>query len=79
MCCAFWFVAACIFAGVFGWAYVRAPSIRTECVQLQLLPPNSSSIPPNGYFDEKATSVYRSTLPDECLPSETLLVCRVMR
>ena len=21
LCCLFWFVAACVFAGVFGWAY----------------------------------------------------------
>ena len=23
MCCLFWFVAACVFAGVFGWAYQK--------------------------------------------------------
>lgn len=28
-CCAFWFVATCVFAGVFGWAYARDAS--TKC------------------------------------------------
>lgn len=29
LCCAFWFVVACIFATVFGWAYGRLPVTNT--------------------------------------------------
>ena len=68
VCCGFWFVAACDFAGVFGWAYARPADIETECVKIKLLPANTS-IAPNGYFDADGNEcVYRPTISDVCLP-----------
>ena len=69
VCCFFWFVAACIFAGVFGWAYMRDPSLETQCVRIKLLPNTSSIDDANGYFDVNGNEcVYRSTIPDVCVP-----------
>jgi hypothetical protein len=63
-CCFFWFVAACIFAGVFGWAYVRERAIETKCVRIQLVPNASNA---NGQFKNGYECVHRSTLPKVCL------------
>jgi hypothetical protein len=63
-CCFFWFVAACIFAGVFGWAYVRERAIETKCVGIQLVPNATNA---NGKFKNGYECVHRSTLPKVCL------------
>jgi hypothetical protein len=63
-CCFFWFVAACIFAGVFGWAYVRERAIETKCVGIQLVPNATNA---NGQFKNGYECVHRSTLPKVCL------------
>jgi hypothetical protein len=63
LCCAFWFVAACIFAGVFGWAYARP--LDTACIEIQLLP-NTSSDDAMGYFQNGKECVIRDRVPPQC-------------
>jgi hypothetical protein len=65
LCCAFWFVAAGIFAGTFGWAYARPPVINTACIQIQLLP-NTSSDNAMGYFQNGLECVIRQEIPYAC-------------
>ena len=65
LCCALWFVAACIFAGVFGWAYARPPVIDTRGIEIELLP-NTSSDNAMGFFQNGNECVIKEKIPDEC-------------
>ena len=66
-CCLLWFAIACIFAGVFGWAYTREADLKTECVRIQLT--TNTSTYSHGYFDADGTEcVYSDRLPKVCEP-----------
>lgn len=48
LCCGLWFVSTCIFSGLFGWAYVRAPTVSDTVDTNRVLFPitYATDIPP---------------------------------